>query len=136
MPYALTPEVRVHDYTEGRQSAAHSIALPDGGYVTVWSGSGPEDRGYGVYLQRYDAAGARVGAPVLVNTTTLYSQRNPEIALLASGGYAVVWDDTVPRVAGTRGLSTQTFDAIGDLLLHQQESRFGQLQNLVYGSRP
>lgn len=113
MPYALTPEVRVHDYTEGRQSAAHSIALRDGGYVTVWSGSGPEDRGYGVYLQRYDASGARVGAPILVNTTTLYSQRNPQIALLDSGGYAVVWDDTIPGVAGSRGLFTQTFDASG-----------------------
>ncbi|MGV3577624.1 hypothetical protein [Brevundimonas sp.] len=113
MPFALTPEVRVHDYTEGRQSAAQSIALPDGGYVTVWSGSGPEDRGYGVYLQRYDASGARVGGPVLVNTTTLYSQRNPEIALLEAGGYAVVWDDTIPGVAGTRGLFIQTFDASG-----------------------
>lgn len=113
MPYALTPEVRVHDYTEGRQSASHSRSLPDGGYVTVWSGSGPEDRGYGVYLQRYDGAGARVGGPILVNTTTVYSQRNPQIAVLESGGYAVVWDDTIPGVAGTRGLFTQTFDASG-----------------------
>lgn len=113
MPFALTPEVRVHDYTEGRQSAAQSIALPDGGYVTVWSGSGPEDRGYGVYLQRHDATGARVGVPLLVNTTTLYSQRNPQIALLEGGGFAVVWDDTIPGVAGTRGLFTQAFDASG-----------------------
>lgn len=113
MPYALTPEVRVHDYTEGRQSAAQSIALRDGGYVTVWSGSGPEDRGYGVYLQRYDATGARVGGPVLVNTTTLYSQRNPQIALLESGGFAVVWDDSIPGVAANQGLFTQAFDASG-----------------------
>ncbi len=113
MPYALTPEVRVHDYTEGRQSATDSVALPGGGYLTVWSGSGPEDRGYGVYLQRYDAAGARVGGPVLVNTTTLYSQRNPQIAVLESGGYAVVWDDTIPGLAGTRGVIAQTFDASG-----------------------
>lgn len=113
MPFALTPEVRVHDYTEGRQSAARSIALPGGGYVTVWSGSGPEDVGYGVYLQRYDATGVRVGGPVLVNSTTINSQRNPQIAVLDSGGYAVVWDDTVPGVAGTRGLFTQVFDASG-----------------------
>lgn len=113
MPFALTPEVRVHDYTEGRQSATHSRVLPGGGYVTVWSGSGPEDIGYGVYLQRYDAAGARVGGPVLVNSTTLYSQRNPQIAILESGGYAVVWDDTIPGVAGTRGVIAQAFDASG-----------------------
>ena len=113
MPYALTPEVRVHDYTEGRQSAAQSVALRNGGYVTVWSGSGPQDIGYGVYLQRFDALGARVGDPVLVNTTTANSQRNPQIVTLQSGGFAVVWDDTIPGVAGTRGLFTQTFDASG-----------------------
>ena len=113
MPYALTPEVRVHDYTEGRQSAAQSIALPGGGYVTVWSGSGPEDIGYGVYLQRFDAAGARVGGPVLVNTTTANSQRNPQIAGLETGGFAVIWDDTVPGAAGSRGLFLQAFDASG-----------------------
>ena len=35
MPLVLTPEVPVHDYTEGRQSETHSRALPGGGYVTV-----------------------------------------------------------------------------------------------------
>lgn len=113
MPYALTPEVRVHDYTEGRQSATHSRPLPGGGYVTVWSGSGPEDMGYGVYMQRYDGSGSRVGGPVLVNTTTLYSQRNPQIAVLDSGGFAVVWDDTIPGVAGTRGVLIQAFGPSG-----------------------
>lgn len=113
MPLVLTPEVPVHDYTEGRQSDTHSRALPGGGYVTVWSGSGVEDRGYGVYLQRYDEAGVRIGGPILVNTTTVYSQRNPQVAVLESGGFAVVWDDTIPGVAGSRGLFTQTFDASG-----------------------
>ncbi|WGM31683.1 hypothetical protein [Brevundimonas sp. NIBR11] len=81
--------------------------------MTVWSGSGPEDGGYGVYMQRYDATGLRVGGPVLVNTTTLYSQRNPQIAVLETGGFAVVWDDTIPGVAGTRGIFIQAFGPSG-----------------------
>ena len=113
MPYALTPETRVHAYTNSRQSAPQSIGLPDGGYITVWSGAGEPDQGYGVYLQRFDAAGARTGGATLVNTTTTNSQRNPGITLLANGGYAVVWDNTVPGQAGTLGVFGQVFDSSG-----------------------
>ena len=113
MPYALTPEVRVHTYANSRQSAPQSIALRDGGYITAWSGAGQPDQGYGVYLQRFDAAGLPVGGEILVNTTTANSQRNPEITLLTNGGYAVVWDNTVPGQPGTLGVFGQVFDASG-----------------------
>lgn len=113
MPYALTPEVRVNTYIDSRQSAAQTIALRDGGYVTVWSGAGVGDGGYGVFLQRFDASGARVGGEILVNTTTANSQRNPQITLLADGGYAVVWDASIPGQTGSLGIFGQTFDASG-----------------------
>ncbi len=113
MPYALTPEVRVNTYIDSRQSAVQTVALRDGGYVTVWSGAGVGDQGYGIFLQRFDARGIRVGGELLVNTITANSQRNPQITLLADGGYAVIWDDTVPGQTGSLGLFGQTFDATG-----------------------
>lgn len=117
MPYAISPEERVNTYTQSRQSGPQTLALPDGGYLTVWSGAGQADQGYGVYLQRYDAQGGRVGGEVLVNTTTVYSQRHPEVTLLASGGYAVTWDSTVPGGgpgdAGALGIFVQAFDPAG-----------------------
>lgn len=113
MPYALTPETRVHTYANSRQSASQSIALWDGGYITVWSGAGAPDTGYGVYLQRFTAAGVPVGGETLVNTTTANSQRNPQITLLTNGGYTVVWDNTVPGQPGTLGVFSQVFDASG-----------------------
>lgn len=113
MPYALTPEVRVNTYIDSRQSAVQTVALRDGGYVTVWSGAGVGDLGYGIFLQRFGASGVRVGGEILVNTITANSQRNPQITLLADGGYAVVWDDTVPGQTGSLGLFGQTFDASG-----------------------
>lgn len=96
MPYLISPETRINTYVLSRQSAPETVALVGGGYVTAWSGAGPTDSGYSVYLQRFDAAGARVGEEVLVNTTSIYSQQNPTIAALPSGGYAVVWDSIVP----------------------------------------
>lgn len=111
MPYALSPEVRVNTYIDSRQSAAQTIALTDGGYVTVWSGAGVDDYGYGVFLQRFDASGARVGGELLVNATTSGTQRNPQISLLASGGYAVIWESNM--LDRPPGIFSQLFDASG-----------------------
>ena len=117
MPYAVGPEQRVNGYVLSRQSAPQSLSLTDGGYVTVWNGAGEQDQGYGIYLQRFDAAGNRVGEQGLVNTTTTYSQRHPAMTLLASGGYVVTWDNTVPGgQAGDPallGVFAQVFDASG-----------------------
>lgn len=117
MPYAIGPEQRVNTYVLSRQSAPQSIALSDGGYVTVWSGAGEQDRGYGIYLQRFDADGNRIGDQTLVNSTITYSQRNPVITELASGGFVITWDNTVPGGQpgdpGLLGVFAQVFDASG-----------------------
>ena len=117
MPYAISTELRVNAYTQSRQSAPHTVALPDGGYLIVWSGSGQPDLGYGIYAQRFSAAGERLGDEVLVNTTTVYSQQNPEVTVLASGGYVITWDNTVPGGQpgdpDALGVFVQTFDAAG-----------------------
>lgn len=117
MPYAVSSETRVNTSTESRQSASRAVALPDGGWLIVWSGAGEPDTGYGVYLQRFDAEGLPVGGEMLVNTTTVYSQRNPEVAVLASGGFVVTWDTTVPGGGpgdpAALGVFSQTFTAAG-----------------------
>lgn len=117
MPYSISTEQRVNSYTQSRQSAPQTIALPDGGYLTIWSGAGQADQGYGIYLQRFDADGVRVGGELLVNTTTIYSQQNPEVTVLASGGYVVTWDSIVPSGQpgdpAAIGVFFQAFNAAG-----------------------
>ena len=47
MPLEISSaETRVNTYISSRQSEPHTIALRDGGYVTVWSGAGPLDEGF------------------------------------------------------------------------------------------
>jgi len=117
MPYAVSSEERVNAYTQSRQSAPQTVALPDGGYLIIWSGAGQADQGYGIYLQRFNAAGERVGAETLVNSTTIYSQQNPEVTVLSSGGYVVAWDSIVPGGQpgdpAAIGVFVQAFDAAG-----------------------
>lgn len=117
MPYLVSPEERVNSYTLSRQSAPFTVALPNGDYLTVWSGQGEGDFGYGIFLQRYNSDGDRVGGEVRVNTATLYSQQDPAVTVLASGGYAVAWDTSVPGGypgdPAVLGIFVQTFDAGG-----------------------
>ncbi|MFA4952557.1 hypothetical protein [Brevundimonas sp.] len=136
MPYAIGPEQRVNTYVLSRQSAPQSIALSDGGYVTVWSGAGEQDRGYGIYLQRFDADGNRIGDQTLVNSTITYSQRNPVITELASGGFVITWDNTVPGGQpgdpGLLGVFAQVFDASGARTVNEtQVSTVGYAQTVT-----
>ena len=73
----------------------HVAALPGGGYVMTWQGTGPGDD-FGVFAQRYQADGTPIGAVTLVNTTTAGQQggdKGPLVAGLVGGGYVVVWSD-------------------------------------------
>ena len=60
------------------------VASRDGGFVVAWESDGQDGSGYGIYAQRFTSAGARIGAEVRVNTTTVKDQRWPAIAALRS----------------------------------------------------
>jgi VCBS repeat-containing protein len=52
---------------------------------------GQDGFGWGVYAQRYDAGGARVGDETQVNTSTADFEQNPSVAALPRGGFVVSW---------------------------------------------
>ena len=87
---ALGGEVRVNSVVAGDQLQATVTAGADGGFAVAWA-SAREQGDYGVYLQRFDADGAKLGSETQVNTTTLLNQERPAIATLAGGGYVVTW---------------------------------------------
>jgi hypothetical protein len=73
------------------QTDSDVVGLKDGGFVVVWQSEHQDVSGWGVYLQRFDANGNKVGAETLVNSTTERNQSNPEITSLENGGFVVVW---------------------------------------------
>jgi Ca2+-binding RTX toxin-like protein len=99
--YAGTSDFLLSASAAGEQSRPALTALPDGGFVAVWSGTG------GVIMQMFDADGQRVGA-----------QTNPafggEVAVtaLAGGGFVVTYtrEDPYPAVYELYG---QRFDSAG-----------------------
>ena len=65
-----------------------------GNFVVSWNSVQQDGSGYGVYMQRYNAAGVAQGDETRVNTHTPLSQSAPTIALDAAGNIVVVWQCT------------------------------------------
>ncbi|MDO8607286.1 MAG: cadherin-like domain-containing protein [Phaeospirillum sp.] len=88
---AMGAEFRANTYTTSDQSLPVVTALPDGGWVVVWTSSGEDGSGNGIYGQRYGANGAAMGAEFRVNTYTTSEQYQPVVTALPDGGWVMVW---------------------------------------------
>ena len=79
----LTSESLVNTTTSGDQWtywwSIRTIAVqPSGGFIGVWiDHNGTDGQGDGIYCQRFDANGTKIGAETLVNTTTTGDQFSP-----------------------------------------------------------
>ncbi|MCP5155360.1 MAG: tandem-95 repeat protein [Ectothiorhodospiraceae bacterium] len=110
---ALGAEFRVNTTTSGNQTDA-AIAGVGTGFVVVWTDQASADgSSWGVFGQRYDAAGTALGAEFRVNTTTTNAQYEPAIAALAGGGFVVVWRDDSGGDGNAAGIFGQRYDAAG-----------------------
>jgi hypothetical protein len=87
----LGPEFLVNTQTAGNQNSPAVAADAAGNFVVSWSSVGQDGSGYGVFGQRYDAAGARLGPEFRVNTNTIGSQTASAVASDLSGNFVVVW---------------------------------------------
>lgn len=84
-------EFRVNTFTSNKQSAPSVSMDVDGDFVVSWESSGQEGSNYGVYAQRYNAAGVPQGGEFPVNTFTTSSQISPAVAMDADGDFVVAW---------------------------------------------
>jgi hypothetical protein len=105
-----TAELQVNTYTTGGQFDAHVGEDDAGNFVVVWTSEpGQDGSGYGVFGQRFDSAGNKLGVEFQVNTTTTDQQWFPDVAVDPAGDFIVVWSsqpanpgDPGPEVWGQR----------------------------------
>jgi hypothetical protein len=64
----------------------------DGDFVVAWESNLQDGSGYGVYAQRYDAAGVAQGGEFQLNTYTTADQASPIMAMDADGDFVITWD--------------------------------------------
>ena len=84
-------EFRINTTTADTQYRASATALNGGGFVVTWESNLQDGSGFGIYAQRYTAAGVADGGEFRVNTATTFDQLLSSVATLNSGGFVVTW---------------------------------------------
>jgi hypothetical protein len=99
-------EFLINTYVSGSQGDSQVKALADGGFLVVWASNAPDDNYDGIYAQRFNASGSKVGAEIQVTNDSSI----PAVTLLNDGGYLVTWKSN----SINNSLSGQRFDASGN----------------------
>lgn len=107
-------ETLVNTTTLGNQEEPRVAALPDGGYVVVWNGNGSGDAS-GIFLQRFNSGGVKVGTETAINTLKTGLQEFSSITTLADGGYLITWE-SYDSTGNNPDVYSQRFDANGKML--------------------
>ena len=118
-------EFTVNSTLTGDQTNPQVVGLPGGGYVVVWQSGQGDGSGYGIFAQRFDAAGATVGTEFQVNSSGSGNQYDAQITALTganAGGFVVTWHQDNGQV------EARVFDAAGnavgaDFTVNQQIPR-------------
>ncbi len=89
--YELT-EFLVNETTADWQIDPVVASWPDGSFVVVWNSKGQDGDLYGVFARRFGKDGKALGGEFQVNTGTDDHQERPAVAVLAGGGFVVVYE--------------------------------------------
>ncbi|MCB1516995.1 MAG: hypothetical protein KDJ19_05185 [Hyphomicrobiaceae bacterium] len=89
---SISAEININTTEYGAQDHVRATALPDGGFLVTWESFNQDGSGAGVFGQRFDANGAKLGGEFQVNTTSFSTQSDPEVAVLANGGFVITWE--------------------------------------------
>jgi hypothetical protein len=105
-------EFRVNTTTAGDQEYSRIGMNPNGDFVITWSSQGQDGSGWGVYAQRYNAAGVAQGGEFRVNATTAGDQMYSSVGLDANGNIVIVWQ-SYGQDGGGWGIYGQRYNAAG-----------------------
>jgi hypothetical protein len=108
----LGSEFRVNSYTTSSQRYPSVAAAADGDFVVIWSSYGQDGSGEGIFGQRYDSAGGRLGSEFRVNSVTSSSQGYPSVAAAPDGDFVVVWS-SLGQDGSYEGIFGRRYDSGG-----------------------
>ena len=80
---ALYGDDLVNSSTAGNQAySAATAADSDGNYLITWSSLGQDGSSWGIYGQKYNVAGGKIGTEFRINTVTAGEQSGQSVAYL------------------------------------------------------
>ncbi|MCV2888450.1 calcium-binding protein [Ruegeria aquimaris] len=113
------PDIVVNTTTENGQTDASIAALTTGGFVVAWVSAGQNAGVDGIYAQRFDSSGAKVGAEFLVSAEPgNVGAATPEVVALPDGGFAVFFkqSENTPGLGFTAEIAGRFYASDGTLV--------------------
>ena len=105
-------EFAVSTDTASAKGSVDVAGAPDGSFVAVWRSDGQDGDAGGIFGQRFDGAGRRLGREFRVNSAGAHDQSYPAVAMRAEGDFVVAW--TSQHGDGSEeGVFLQAFDDAG-----------------------
>lgn len=104
-------QFRVNTYTTADQKSPSVAMDAAGDFVITWQSNSEDGSGYGIYAQRYNAAGIVQGSEFRVNTLTMGDQTSPSVAMDATGDFVVTWESYPPLTS--INILAQRYNAAG-----------------------
>ncbi|WP_426170257.1 beta strand repeat-containing protein [Sandarakinorhabdus sp. DWP1-3-1] len=107
-------EILVNGIFLNAQDSPSVIGIAGGGFAIGWRDNSiltGDPSGFGIKVQAFDAAGAKLGSEFFANTTTQGDQQQPKLTALASGALVVSWTDgsLIGGDASGTGIKAQIF---------------------------
>lgn len=88
---AVGNDFQVNMFTPADQFEVTISDLDNNETIIAWSSQEQDGSADGVFAQRYDSTGGRIGREFQINTYTLSAQRNADVAGNPVGGFVVTW---------------------------------------------
>jgi len=104
-------EFLVNTFTANTQHSPNVAMTADGESVIVWGSQGQDGSDFGIFAQRYDAAGAPQGSEFQVNSYTAGRQEGAVVALDGDAGMVIAWYGV--GSGDHAGIYAQRFDSAG-----------------------
>ena len=105
-------EFQVNTYTTDNQSWPEVTMNDSGDALVVWASLSQDGDHYGIFGQRYDAAGATDGLEFQINSFTMGKQTAPAAAIDNNGNAWIVWHSYAQDGDGD-GVFGQRYDTTG-----------------------
>lgn len=93
-------EFRVNSYTPGTQTAPVAAMDAGGDFVVAWQSYAQDGSVFGIFAQRYSAAGVAQGSELRVNNYTPNHQRSAAVAMDPAGDFVIVWESNFEDGSG------------------------------------
>jgi hypothetical protein len=87
----LVEELQVNTYTNDYQWYSNIEPLENGQFIIAWCSWEQDGYDGGIYLQKFDSFGNKIGDEKIVNSSLVNYQWLPKVHKLSNGNIAVVW---------------------------------------------